>query len=103
LGILAASGQIPADRLDDYEYAGELALGATAAGTRCAGHDLCHARWPPGGPPTTRLHPAPANADEAALVPQAIILPAGSLLDVCAHFTAVMTAGACNATTPGRP
>ena len=26
LGILAASGQIPADRLNEYEFAGELAL-----------------------------------------------------------------------------
>jgi magnesium chelatase family protein len=26
LGILAASGQIPADTLDDYEFAGELSL-----------------------------------------------------------------------------
>lgn len=38
LGILAASGQIPADRLDEHEYAGELSL----SGHCCPSA----ARWP---------------------------------------------------------
>ena len=46
-----------------------------------------HAGHPEDRQPRAFILPL-ANADEAALVNQAIILPAGSLLDVCAHFTA---------------
>jgi magnesium chelatase family protein len=43
-------------------------------------------------PPRSFILPA-ANADEAALVPQAQILPAGSLLEVCTHFSSRDAAG----------
>ncbi len=89
LGILAASGQIPGDRLDDYEYAGELSLSGQLLPIRGALAMTCamHASHQDDRPPRAFILPL-ANADEAALVNQAIILPAGSLLDVCAHFTA---------------
>ncbi len=81
LGILAASGQIPADELSSFEFAGELALtgalrpirGALAM-TYKAAHD-------------GRAFILPQeNAAEAALVGNAQIHPARSLLEVCAHF-----------------
>jgi len=56
LGILAASGQIPSDSLSRYEFAGELAL-------------------------TGELRPI-----RSALVSDAVIYPATSLLEVCSHL-----------------
>lgn len=88
LGILAASDQIPGDSFAPYEFAGELSLsgelrpirGALAMtyAMRRAGQD---------GNPRAFILPT-ANAEEAALVTDATILPAASLLDVCAHFSA---------------
>ena len=81
LGILAASGQLPADKLDDYEFAGELsltgdlrpirgALAMTYSAHRCG-----------------RAFVLPrASAGEASLVRDAQVLPAKSLLEVCAHL-----------------
>ncbi len=82
LGILAATGQIPSDRLAEYEYAGELALtgelrairGALAMTYRAAD--------------SGRAFILPAvNAHEAALVDDATVYPAQSLLQVAAHLT----------------
>jgi magnesium chelatase family protein len=82
LGILAASAQIPADKLGDYEFAGELALtgalrpvrGALAMTLGAVGDD--------------RAFVLPAeNAAEAALVENAVVYAAPSLLAVCAHLT----------------
>ncbi|MCP1575456.1 magnesium chelatase family protein [Herbaspirillum rubrisubalbicans] len=92
LGILAASGQIPADRLDEHEYAGELSLSGQllpirgALAMTCAIQRDTQAHGETAGHQRSFILPA-ANADEAALVPQACILPATSLLDVCAHFS----------------
>lgn len=81
LGILAASGQIPSDKLAEYEYAGELALtgelrairGALAMTYRAAD--------------SGRAFILPAvNAPEAALVEDAVVFPAQSLLQVAAHL-----------------
>ena len=81
LGILAATGQIPSDRLAEYEYAGELALtgelrairGALAMTYRAAD--------------SGRAFILPAvNAHEAALVDDATVYPAQSLLQVAAHL-----------------
>jgi magnesium chelatase family protein len=81
LGILAASGQLPANRLDEYEFAGELsltgelrpirgALAMTYKAHRCG-----------------RAFVLPrASAEEASLVRDAQILPAKNLLEVCAHL-----------------
>jgi len=81
LGILAASGQLPANRLEEYEFAGELsltgdlrpirgALAMTYTAHRCG-----------------RAFVLPrASAEEASLVRDARILPAKTLLEVCAHL-----------------
>jgi magnesium chelatase family protein len=81
LGILAASGQLPANRLEEYEFAGELsltgdlrpirgALAMTYKAHRCG-----------------RAFVLPrASAKEASLVRDAQILPAKTLLEVCAHL-----------------
>jgi magnesium chelatase family protein len=89
LGILAASGQIPADELDDYEFAGELSLSGQLRPIRGA-LAMTFAMTASGATPSTAKSRAfilpQANADEAALVTDARILPADNLLQVCAHF-----------------
>ena len=81
LGILAASGQLPADELGGYEFAGELsltgdlrpirgALAMTYSAHRCG-----------------RSFVLPcASAAEASLVRDARILPVKTLLEICAHL-----------------
>jgi magnesium chelatase family protein len=82
LGILAATGQISSDKLAEYEYAGELALtgelrpirGALAMTYRASN--------------SGRAFILPqANAAEAALVEDATVYAAKSLLQVAAHLT----------------
>jgi magnesium chelatase family protein len=81
LGILAASGQIPADALDAHEFAGELALTGALRPVRGAIAMVLSARA--GG----RAFVLPrASAAEAAVVPDATVLAADSLLEVCAHL-----------------
>ena len=80
-GVLAASGQIPADRLGEHECAGELSLTgelrpvrgalATTLGAERAGRAFFLPR---------------VSAEEAALMADATIYPADSLLQVCAHL-----------------
>src|SRR5512143_3150169 len=80
VGILAATGQIPAAALDRYEFAGELALGGALRPVRGALPMVLGARR------DGRAFVLPAaNADEAALVRDAVVHPAASLLAVCAH------------------
>ncbi len=79
LGILAANGQLPAGALDDHEFAGELSL---TGGLRPVRGALAMALAARG-----RAFVLPAqNAAEAALAGGANILPANSLLEVCAHL-----------------
>lgn len=81
LGILAASDQIPADKLHLYEFIGELALsgelrevrGCIPAALRC------------GNANRTLILPF-ANATETALCKNTRTLPAKNLLSVCAHL-----------------
>jgi len=86
LGILAASGQMPAECLGDYEYAGELSLSGELRPIRGA-LAMTFAMQRQGNTRRAFILPR-ANADEAALVNDAVILPADSLLQVCAHFAA---------------
>ncbi len=81
LGILAASGQIPADALAHHEFSGELSLSGELRPVRGA---LALARQAAERGRTLIL-PA-ANAAEAALVQGVTILPAPSLLAVVAHL-----------------
>src|SRR5574343_15810 len=81
LGLLVASGQLPAQHLNDYEFAGELSLtgslrpvrGALALALACqsAGRTL--------------ILPV-ASGSEAALADGAVIRVAETLREVCAHL-----------------
>lgn len=82
LGILAASGQIPSTRLSEYEFAGELALAGELRPIRGA----LAMTWKASKDGRTFVLPLD-NADEAALVEEASVLPARTLLAVCAHLT----------------
>ena len=81
VGILAASGQLPADHLTDYEFAGELALTGELRpirGTLAMMYGASRDR---------RAFIVPReNAAEAALVEGAKVYAAGNLLEVCAHL-----------------
>lgn len=81
LGILIASGQIQARDLDQYEFAGELALGGELRGIHGT-LAMCAAIADEG---RTFVLPQ-ANAEEASLVRKISILPAANLLEVCAHL-----------------
>lgn len=86
LGILAASGQIPAQELDAYEFAGELSLSGALRPVRGA-LAMAFAMQRAGSSRRGFILPR-TSASEAALVPHARIYPADDLLQVCAHFTA---------------
>ncbi len=82
IGILAATGQIPDAGLGRFEFAGELALGGALRPIRGGLPMALSARR------DGRAFVLPAaSAAEAALVRGATILPATSLLAVCAHLT----------------
>ncbi|MGI9046785.1 MAG: YifB family Mg chelatase-like AAA ATPase [Burkholderiales bacterium] len=90
IGILAASGQVPAERLKAYEFAGELALTGELRAVRGA---LPMAL---GANQDKRGFVLPAeNAAEAALVDDAEVYPATSLLAVCAHLSGGEQLGRC--------
>jgi magnesium chelatase family protein len=81
LGILVASGQVPAAEFDSYEFLGELALTGKLRPIRGALTAALAARA------TGRALLVPAvNGGEAALVEGIQILGARHLLDVTAHF-----------------
>jgi magnesium chelatase family protein len=81
LGVLAATGQIPKDRLGDYEFAGELALTGALRPIRGALAMRLSARA------TGRIFVLPEiSAREAALAGREGVLEADSLLRVCAHL-----------------
>ena len=81
LGILAATGQIPSDSLQRYEFAGELALTGDLRPIRGALAMTLKAHR------DGRAFVLPEScAREAALVRDAVVHPAKSLLEVCAHL-----------------
>jgi len=82
LGLLAATGQIPAAALAELEFAGELALSGELRAIRGALAMAVASRR------DGRAFVLPeASAREASLVPGAILHPAKSLIAVCAHLT----------------
>ncbi len=81
IGILAASGQLPAEELKHYEFAGELALTGELRPVRGAFAMMLHARVEG----RTFIMPM-LSALEASQVPSANVLGAGTLLDVVAHL-----------------
>lgn len=97
LGILAASGQIPTKYLDRYEIAGELALTGALRGVRGSLAMMLQARE------SGRAFILPQDsAQEAALVKGASVLPASSLLQVCAHLAGQESLPALEAAIPTR-
>ncbi len=86
LGILAASGQIPTEALSRYEIAGELALTGELRPIR--GALAMTYQMVKNSTKTKRAFILPqASAEEASLVKDAIIYPANTLLEVCAHLS----------------
>jgi magnesium chelatase family protein len=81
IGILAASGQLKGACLEGHEFAGELSLTGELRPVRGA---LAMAL---GAGRAGRAFVLPAeNAAQAALAERAVVLPAASLLEVCAHL-----------------
>lgn len=85
LGILAASGQINAARLQDYEFAGELSLTGALRPVRGA---LATALALQRQAHSVRLVLPPGSAQEAAFVPMTEVFCAPHLLDVAKQFMA---------------
>lgn len=88
LGILAASGQLPVNALAGFEVVGELALTGevrSVRGVLAMAAAIAHADSD--GPETSTLIVPIESAAEAALVQGIKVLPAASLLDVCAHLS----------------
>ena len=82
LGILAATEQIPGNQLSRFEFAGELALTGDLRPIRGALAMTYSAHR------SGRAFVLPeVNAAEAALVRDAVVYPASTLLQVCAHLT----------------
>jgi magnesium chelatase family protein len=81
IGILAASGQLPAEALKHYEFAGELALTGELRPVRGAFAMMLYAQRDG----RTFIMPK-QSALEAAQVPSANVLAAGTLLEVVAHL-----------------
>ncbi len=81
LGILAASRQLEANGFSNYEFAGELSLTGELRPVRGA----LAMTWRAVKEGRTFVLP-PTSADEAALVGEASIYQASSLLEVCAHL-----------------
>ena len=86
LGILAASGQIPSEPLGRYEIAGELALTGELRPIRGALAMTYHMVHHTSKNKRAFILPH-LSAQEASLVKDAIIYPANSLLEVCAHLS----------------
>jgi len=82
LGILAATGQIPASALADHEFAGELSLSGELRPIRGALAMVLAA----GSRGRSFVLPA-SSAREAALARQVRVLAANTLLEVCGHLT----------------
>jgi magnesium chelatase family protein len=82
LGILAASGQIPSDELNRYEFYGELALDGALRSVQ----GMLPSAWQAVQADRQCVLPL-ENADEAALIQSARIYPARHLLEVCAHLS----------------
>jgi magnesium chelatase family protein len=88
LGILIASGQLKAKNLDSYEFAGELALSGELRSIRGT-LAMCAAmrRDVHTDASKKRSFVLPSqSAPEAALIHDMHILPAATLLQVCAHL-----------------
>jgi magnesium chelatase family protein len=96
VGILAASEQIPLTNLADYEFGGELALSGELRPIRGVLPMVLAAQQS-----GRQLIIPYLNAEEAALVPQANVLYAKHLLDVCAHLQGKQALSSCTLSAAG--
>ena len=81
IGILVATGQLKGHRLREFEFAGELALTGDLRPIRGALAMALKAH----GDGRAFILPR-QSAAEAALVREAVVFPAGTLLQVCGHL-----------------
>jgi magnesium chelatase family protein len=81
IGILAASGQIPKESIDQYEYYGELALDGRLRPVK----GLLPSLWAASKQERACMLPED-NKAEGALISEARLHPASHLLAVCAHL-----------------
>ncbi|TDN68359.1 YifB family Mg chelatase-like AAA ATPase [Paraburkholderia sp. BL10I2N1] len=87
LGILAASGQLPVESLNQREFAGELSLTGALRPMRGAFAMACGtARAGQQGQPIPELYLPAGSAAEAALVPGVDVYGADDLPSLCAHL-----------------
>jgi magnesium chelatase family protein len=92
LGILAASGQIPAEALEHREFAGELSLTGALRPMRGAFAMVCGAARQFALAQSERvpqIYVSLASAAEAALVPGIEVFGAADLPSLCAHLNNV--------------
>ncbi|WP_250532873.1 YifB family Mg chelatase-like AAA ATPase [Caballeronia sp. AZ10_KS36] len=90
LGILSASGQIPAESLANREFAGELSLTGALRPMRGAFAMVCGAaRQYAGSASVPEIYVPLASAAEAALVPGIDVYGAADLPELCAHLNGV--------------
>lgn len=95
LGILAASGQLPVERLAQYEFAGELALTGELRPIRGTLAMMY------GASRDGRAFVVPHdNAPEASLVEGATVYGARTLLEVCAHLAERESLAPCRTRPP---
>ncbi|MEN9656599.1 MAG: hypothetical protein RL571_64 [Pseudomonadota bacterium] len=81
IGILAASGQLPLEQLNHFEFAGELGLSGELRSIRGA----LGMAWAAQAANRTLILPA-ASAAEAALLSSASVLSADHLMQVCRYL-----------------
>lgn len=81
IGILIASGQLRCDNINDYEFAGELALSGELRKVRAILPQALACKNA-----NKSLIVSSGNVYESSLVTGLIVYPAKHLLDVCAHL-----------------
>ena len=81
IGILAASGQIPSNQLDEFEFIGELALSGKLRGI----HGILPSVIACGHSKRSMLI-AHSNAEEASLCKDTPVFCGQHLLDICSHL-----------------
>ena len=94
LGILAASGQIPREKLHEYEFIGELALSGELRAVKGVLPIVLGAQQA-----GRKLIVPPENAEEAALLQSAQVFSARHLLEVCSYLKGERSLKKCERST----
>lgn len=98
LGILAATNQLPSEKLAEYEFTGELALSGELRLSRGV-LPMALAAYQAN---RTLIVPE-QNAKEAAMIPHAEVYSAKHLLEVCAHLRGESKLSLCQSADDERP